>query len=245
MDELWEKIKGEDNIHLKLIVSVVVIGFIFVSVHLFQGNVVVQEFFGQVEQSGWKAPFIYTLLYILISGILIPSIVFKIFAGTLFGILEGVLVISVASTISSMIKFLLARYFFRQTISKKVNRKQNLKAIDSLIERDGWKVLVLLRNVPVINGMFLNYICGVTKMSLNHFVWASFLGRLPTTFMYVYLGYLVGYTSGLETKTGVQTTMEWAMLFIGLAATIGVSYYVFHLSKKILSERVPRSAYSV
>ena len=245
MSSLIQKIKGEDNLILKCLI---VGGFAFLVVWLtksLQGSAIVQQMFERIDSLGFWAPILYISVYILMSGIFMPSIVFKVFAGTIFGVAYGILWVSVASTISSFLKFLLARYFFKDSINKKIDSNEKMKKIDQLIEKDGWKMLLLLRNIPVANSMFLNYICGVTKMSSRDFVVASFIGRLPTTFLYVYLGFLVGYSSGIDSANETRITFEWVMLWFGLLASIGLAYYVIYVSKKLVDESLPESNISV
>ncbi len=244
-NKLITKIRGADDIHLKCLAA----GLLVLAVYLFSKNVqgvaIVQQFFEGIRNLGWWAPLLYVVLYILMSGIFLPSVVFKIFAGTAFGVFQGVLFASIAACISSYIKFLLARYFFQDSVNKKIRANEKWRRLDTLIEREGWKMLLLLRNIPVGNALFLNYVCGVTKMSSRDFVLASFIGRLPSTFVYVYLGYLVGYTSGIDGANTTRVTFEWILLWTGLLATVALTYYVIYISKKILEESVPEATLTI
>lgn len=239
--ELIAKIRGTDDTNLKCLGA----GLIVLGVYLFsknlQGSAIVQQFFENIRSLGWWAPLLYVVLYILMSGVFLPSAVFKVFAGTVFGVFQGVLVASLAACISSYIKFLLARYFFRDSINRKIQRNPKWQRLDRLIEREGWKMLLMLRNIPVGNALFLNYVCGVTKMPSRDFVLASFVGRLPQTFVYVYLGYLVGYSSGIDGANPTRVTFEWVLLWMGLLATVGLTYYVIYISKKLLEDTVPEA----
>ena len=236
-EPFWKTIRSEFAFTRKTLLLIVAVVLTFIAAKYWQGSISVHQLFEYVEGMGIWAPISYVALYILISGILIPSILFKIFAGTLFGVTNGVVLVSIASTISSLIKFLLARYFFRDSVAQKIRQNPKLRNIDNVIKKDGWKILIMLRNVPVVSSMFLNYICGVTKMRTNDFIVASFIGRLPQTIMYAYMGYMLGYTAGLEAENAMYRTFEWVVLFIGLAATIGFSFYMIHLSKKILAQK--------
>ncbi|MBZ0167028.1 MAG: VTT domain-containing protein [Candidatus Omnitrophica bacterium] len=240
--KLIAKIRGADDIHLKSVGAALIVLVLWIFSKNLQGNVFIQEFFASIQQLGLWAPVLYVVFYILLSGILLPSVVFKIFAGTVFGVFHGVLLASVAACISSWIKFLFARYFFQESISKKIQASAKWRRLDRLIEREGWKMLLLLRNIPAGNALFLNYLCGVTKMSSRDFVLSSFVGRLPTTFLYVYLGYLVGYSSGIDGANPTRVTFEWVLLGVGLLATVALTYYVIHLSKKLLDDALPEAS---
>ena len=218
----------------KLSLFIVLCACIYLAIQAVDGQVDIQAIFQKIEALGYWAPVLYILAYVFISGFLVPSIVFKIFAGTAFGVLNGLIIASVAAVISSFFKFILARYFFQDAFVKKVNENTRLSAISHVIEKDGWKMLIILRNVPVVSGMFLNYICGVTKMRGFDFVVASFIGRIPQTFLCTYLGYLLGYHVGLEREVEKHLLMEWGMFGVGLVATLIACYYAHRLYQKIL-----------
>ncbi len=219
----------------KISLFVILCGCIYGAFQFSEGRIDIQQVFDYIEALGFWAPVLYVGAYILISGFLVPSVVFKVFAGAAFGVVNGLIIASVAAAISSLIKFLLARYFFQDSFLKKIHENARLNAISHVIERDGWKMLIMLRNVPVVSGMFLNYICGVTKMRSFDFVTASFIGRLPQTFVLAYLGYLLGYTVGLEQSAGENIVAQWAMFGVGLMATLGACYYAFRLYKRVLA----------
>ena len=225
----------------KVFLPALILLAIFIATKYCQRYISAPEVLAAVEGAGLWAPVLYILMYILISGVLIPSVVIKIFAGTLFGVAGGLIVATVGATLSSSVKFLLARYLFRESVLKRIKKSERLQALDQVIEKDGWKILAILRNVPVVNSMFLNYICGVTKMSFKDFTIASFVGRLPTTIMYVYFGYMVRYTyvKGFIAEDGMHLTFKKIILYIGLAAIIAASFYLVHLSRKALVKKVP------
>lgn len=245
INSLITKIRGEQDVNLKcLAVGIFSLLVILVAKH-FEGNIYIQQIFSKIDHHGLWTPVLFMLLYILMSGIFIPSVVFRIFAGTIFGVFQGVLWVSIAATVSSYIKFLMARYLFKDAVTKKIQANESLRKLDDMIEKDGWKMLLLLRNIPVANAMFLNYVCGVTKMPSIDFVLASFIGRLPTTFLYVYLGYVVGYASGIDGANHTRVTFEWILLWAGLLASIGLTYYVIYISKKMVTEDLSDPALSI
>ena len=65
-------------------------------------------------------------------------------------------------------------------------------AIDEAVAREGWKIVLLTRLSPVFPFNLLNYAFGLTRVSLKHYFFASWLGMIPGTMMYVYIGSLAG-----------------------------------------------------
>ena len=58
--------------------------------------------------------------------------------------------------------------------------------------REGWKIVGLTRLSPVFPFNLLNYAFGFTQVSLRDYFLASWIGMMPGTFMYVYVGSLTG-----------------------------------------------------
>ncbi|MBN1912986.1 MAG: TVP38/TMEM64 family protein [Candidatus Omnitrophica bacterium] len=227
---------GKDNFAWKLAGLVLFIGIVFITSRFFQRNSAVTAVLDRISHAGLWAPVLYSLCYVLISGVLVPAVVLNVFAGTLFGLAWGVVIVTFASTISMSVKFLLARYLFRESVIKKIEKNERLKAVDNIIEKDGWKMLIILRNVPVVSSMLLNYICGITKMRFKDYVLASFIGRLPTTFVCVYFGYILKYAY-LQKAPADYPALSKLLLFIGLLAMGWASFYMAHLSRKVLAQR--------
>ncbi len=86
--------------------------------------------------------------------------------------------------------------------------------------------------------MLLNYAYGLTKVSLRDYCFASWIGMLPGTVMYVYLGSLA--RLGTEAESG--GTAEIVLRIVGLLATIGVTVYVTRVARKALAKRVPATS---
>src|SRR5439155_14393821 len=56
------------------------------------------------------------------------------------------------------------------------------------VERGGWRMVMLLRLVPVIPHSLGNYALGLTRLRLGPYAFGSLLGQLPLTIAYVELG---------------------------------------------------------
>ncbi|MFC1674534.1 TVP38/TMEM64 family protein [Candidatus Omnitrophota bacterium] len=226
---------------VKSLVFLLIVGIIFISGKYLRGSEVIPQVLQYVERLGFWAPVFFTLIYILISGVVIPAVILNIITGTLFGIFWGMMIVTVGSAVSSSIKFFLARYLLRESITRKIERNDKLKAIDQIIEKDGWKILLILRNVPVVNSMLLNYICGITRMKFMDFTVASVIGRLPLSAVCVYLGYVAryAYITELSAHGMKHPVVEKAALLIGLAAVTAATVYLIHLSRKVLARRAP------
>ena len=177
-------------------------------------------------------------LYILATVLFVPGLILTLGAGFLFGLLRGSICVSIASTLGASAAFLIGRHLARQWVSSKIKGNEKFTAIDQAVAKEGWKIVGLLRLSPVFPFNLLNYSLGLTKVSLRDFFFASWIGMMPGTVMYVYLGSLAGDLASLGAENGSRTPAEWTLYIIGLLATLAVTVYVTRIARRSLRERV-------
>src|SRR5690606_30009828 len=130
---------------------------------------------------------VFFTVYVAVAAASIPgAAVMTVAAGALFGLFEGTLLVSFASTIGASLAFLVARFVLRDSLRARYGER--LKKIDAGIERDGAFYLFTLRLVPVFPFFVVNLLAGLTSIRLRTFYWVSQLGMLAGTLVYVYAG---------------------------------------------------------
>lgn len=148
----------------------------------------------------------FFILYIIFSGLsfpLLPSIL-TISAGALFGIVEGVIIVSFASTIGACICFLLSRYLLKDFINIKFEKTKLL--IDNKFSKNGIYYLLSLRLIPTISFVLINLIMGVLPISLYRFYYISQIGMLPATYIYVNAG------SEISNVSNINDVMSFSLI---------------------------------
>ena len=130
----------------------------------------------------------FFILYILFSGLSFPLVptILTIAAGAMFGVIEGVIIVSFASTIGACVCFLLSRYLLKEFINEKFQKTKVI--IDNKFSVNGIYYLLSLRLIPTISFALINLIMGVLPVSLFRFYYISQLGMLPATVIYVNAG---------------------------------------------------------
>lgn len=186
---------------------------------------------------GW-GPFIFIAIYIAACVLFIPGSILTLGAGVLFGVVKGSLIVSVAATLGATCAFLVGRYFAREWVAKKIEGNPKFKAIDEAVAREGWKIVGLVRLSPIFPFNLLNYAFGLTKVSLRDYFLASWIGMMPGTVMYVYIGSLAGDLASLGAGGRSRTGAEWTLYVVGLIATVAVTVYVTRLARKALEKKV-------
>ncbi len=223
---------------IKAISILVIIIALFVIVRSLPTDKAIDLLKTKVDALGIYGPIAYGLAYIAAALAFLPGSAMTLAAAPLFGLAWGLVTVSIASTTAAAAAFLIARYLAREKITAQASKNPKFKAIDRAIGQGGWKIIALLRLSPAMPFSLGNYLFGLTAIRFWPYVLSSWIFMLPGTFMYVYLGHIS--TEGLRSATGTKqgkTPAEWALLVVGLLATVAVSVYVAKISKKALKEQ--------
>jgi len=187
-----------------------------------------------IEGLGFWAPVLFILLYVVATVFFIPASALTLGAGAVFGVGLGTAYVSVASTAGAALAFLVGRHFARERVASKLVGNKRFTAVDEAVAQDGWKIVALTRLSPIFPFGPLNYAFGLTKVKFGHYVLASWVGMLPGTLMYVYFGSLGQAVAGAQGRTPGQ----WAVLLVGLLATVAVTIFVTRIAKRALAQRM-------
>jgi len=179
-------------------------------------------------------PVIFVGLYIVAEVLFVPASVLTLGAGALFGVVLGSVCVSIGATLGATAAFLVGRYVARDAIARRIEKHQNFAAIDRAVADEGWKIVLLTRLSPVFPFVLLNYAFGLTRVKLSHYVLASWLGMIPGTLLYVYLGSLVNLGAGHRQRT----TGEWILYGVGLMATVTVAVFVTRLARTAIAKKI-------
>lgn len=118
--------------------------------------------------------------------VFIPTNILAVFSGILFGPVYGFIFTMIGFFISGTIAFFVARYLGRDFVNGIIGNK--LLKLDDNMEKNGFKILLLLRLPPILPYDPLSYACGLTKIRYKDFIIASLIGVLPETMCYSIIG---------------------------------------------------------
>lgn len=131
--------------------------------------------------------FQYCLVYLLVAIFAIPgATILTLLSGSIFGLWFGFITVSILSTLGATLAFLLSRYFFNDYFQNKF--KNRLDFIHKRIKEQGSLYIIFVRLIPVFPFFVANALFALTKIPLKTFVLYSWVGMMPITFLYVYLG---------------------------------------------------------
>lgn len=182
---------------------------------------------GSMEQfSQWReqSPILvigaFFLLYVLVTALSLPgAAILTLAAGALFGLLEGLIIVSFASSIGATLAFLVSRYLLRDSIKQRF--PERLAAIDAGVEKEGSFYLFTLRLVPVFPFFLINLLMGVTAIKSWTFYWVSQIGMLAGTFVFVNAGTQLAQIDSLSGILSFNLIVSFALLgFFPLIAKV-------------------------
>ena len=223
---------------IKIILALIAIAALIAAAKYFDLQQTFRTALAWISGLGSIAPLIFIILYILACVLLLPGSILTLGAGVVFGVVKGSIAVSIGSTFGATAAFLVGRYLARNWVSGKVAGNDKFKAVDEAVAQEGWKIVLLTRLSPVFPFNLLNYAFGLTKVRLKQYFLASWIGMIPGTIMYVYIGSLAGDLASLGTSSRNRTTGEWILYGVGLLATLVVTVFVTRLAKKALAARI-------
>jgi len=173
----------------------------------------------QAQFASWQAehPWLlalgYFVIYVLITGLSLPgAAILTLAGGAIFGLWQGLLLVSFASSIGATLAFLASRYLFRNAVEQRFSKQ--LAAINQGIAKEGAFYLFTLRLVPLFPFFIINLLMGLTQLPTRTFYWVSQLGMLAGTIVYVNAGTQLAQISSLSNILSPSLLLSFILLGI-------------------------------
>jgi pyruvate/2-oxoglutarate dehydrogenase complex dihydrolipoamide dehydrogenase (E3) component/uncharacterized membrane protein YdjX (TVP38/TMEM64 family) len=130
---------------------------------------------------------VYFLIYVLATALSIPgAVIITLAGGAIFGLWQGLLIVSFASTLGATLAFLASRFVLREWVEARFG--QRLADINAGVDKEGAFYLFTLRLIPVVPFFLINLLIGLTRMKVWTYYWVSQIGMLAGTAVYVNAG---------------------------------------------------------
>ncbi len=162
----------------------------------------------------WWVPLAFLGLYALFSILMIPSVPLSVAAALMWGWALGGLIELFVFTISAIIPFLLARSTLGSWIAAKIPATRTV--LYERLRKEGFFVLLVLRFVPLIPSPLLNYMAGLARLRFRDYLAATFLGSIPSVFIFTYLVDSVA-TATVSVPNAFFRTLIAGILIVSLA----------------------------
>jgi uncharacterized membrane protein YdjX (TVP38/TMEM64 family) len=191
------------------------------------------------QSLGILGPVFVIAFYIAAAVLFLPGSILTLGAGFLFRVVVGTITVSIGSTLGACAAFLVGRTVGRNWIAGKVAKNQKFSAIDQAVAQQGFKIVLLTRLSPIFPFNLLNYVFGLTNISFWKYALGSWIGMIPGTVMYVYLG--AGLRSLADVAAGdvEQGAARKVFFGFGLVVTIIVTVFVTRVARRALKQAAP------
>ena len=85
------------------------------------------------------------------------------------------------------------------------------------VDAEGWRFVAFVRLVPLFPFNLSNYVLGLTRIPLHHYVIATLVCMVPGAVAYTWLGH-----AGRGALTGEVDAVRYGLLALGLLAAIAL-----------------------
>lgn len=162
-----------------------------------------------VASTGPWGPVVYVVLHVLLTLVPVSKNLLSGVAGALFGLGAGIALSWVASMVSAVVGFLIARRLGREAVAQMTGPR--ITRVEEILRQQGVIAVIVARLTPVLPFTFVNYGAGVSAVSLRDFVLGTAVGVLPGTVGYAALGA----SAGRDATTFVVAGAVAAALLVG------------------------------
>jgi uncharacterized membrane protein YdjX (TVP38/TMEM64 family) len=191
-----------------------------------------------IQSTGPRGWALFIGLYALCCLLFIPGSVLTIAAGAAYGFWGGSALVLAGNGLGSVLSLLITRLFLRDWMARRIANNPRLKALEKAVADDDLRLVFLTRLSPIMPFSLINYSLGLTKISAWRFLLATEVGAIPATFVYVYMGTLMGNLARIAPDLKQHRPLEWAFQGAGLALAVGVTIYVTRLATRALNQRL-------
>jgi uncharacterized membrane protein YdjX (TVP38/TMEM64 family) len=183
---------------------------------------------------------LFILTYVIATVCFLPATILTLAAGAIFGLVTGSVLVSIGSTLGATAAFFVGRSVARQWISRRIAAWPRFRALDAALGERGFLIVLLTRLSPAFPFFLLNYAYGVSSVKPRDYIAGSWIGMMPATVAYVYLGTLAAslaqVVSGGAAGASQVGSLRWALLALGVVATITVTVVVTKLASRQLDK---------
>jgi uncharacterized membrane protein YdjX (TVP38/TMEM64 family) len=182
-----------------------------------------------VNAFGALAPAAHILLYAVTVTCFVPATVMTVAGAVVFGKLLGAAYNIVGASLGAALSFLVGRHLGRDLAGRLIRGR--LLELDTAAEQNGFAVIFYLRlcYFPFVP---LNYAAALTRIRFRDFLWGTFVGILPGTFIYTYFVDEVTNLSGVRDLFTVRFLVPLGLFL--------VSFLIPKAVKKIARDRFTR-----
>lgn len=178
------------------------------------------------ELGPW-APSVFVVGYVVATSVGVPGTPLTISAAILFGPLDGLLLMILASTGTAVAGFWIARTMARAPLERWLSQRRTYERMQAIVKDHQWTAVPFLRVLPLFPFALVNYGLGLSRISFWQYLLASELAMIPMNAAWIWSAESV-YRIVLRGET------PWGLLAV--TSALGIALVVLaHVGRRVLS----------
>jgi len=191
----------------------------------------------RVDELGPAGCLYFSAVYVVAEILALPAVPLTASAGYLFGAVRGTAVVLASATVAAGVSFLIGRFLLRGWVESVAAESPQFRAIDRSVEREGFKIVLLLRLSPIFPFALSNYFYGLTSVDFGSYLLATLIGFAPGTALYVYGGEVASLVQTANADPAqAAAPFPWYVYAGFLAAGIALASKVTDIASSALQE---------
>jgi len=172
----------------------------------------------------WFGYLLFYLCLSLATAIALPRQVAALSAGALFGITQGFIVATLATTTGCILTFLACRFFLANRVKQRFPQKTAI--VHQFLSKNTFVKALIIRILPLGSNFLTNVIAGATKVPFKAYVLGSFIGFIPQMILFSMAG--GGIKLATEQEQDVVLTLSLVAILLVIALMVNN-----HLKKRL------------
>lgn len=167
------------------------------------------------------------LVYLVSTAFSIPAgAIMSLTMGLLFGRWIGTVLTVMASSVGATLVFLAARFILADQVRQRLTRYPATERILQGFQQDAFNYLLFLRLVPLFPFWLVNLVPAITRIDTRTYFWATTIGVIPGSFVYVNLGQSLSEINSAQDLLSFEALLSFCLL--GLFALLPVFFRRTH-----------------
>jgi uncharacterized membrane protein YdjX (TVP38/TMEM64 family) len=178
-----------------------------------------------LRNAGWVGIVGFVVVYAVITCAVLPSILLSLATGYVYGPVVAFFLVWLCNAFSGTLAFLIGRTLVRESLVQRWGASPRWRALSAALDRDGLRVVALLRLTPMLPYALASYFLSVMPIRLGQYVLGTLIGTAPVIAVIVYTGSLAANLQELLRKpSGGQTI--WLQLAAVLMTVVCLTWLI-------------------
>lgn len=168
--------------------------------------------------AGIVAIVLFLLAHVAATAVGLPGTILVIAGGAAFGLVWGTLWSTIGATLGAIAAFYLARCLMRKWVERRFGHHPALQRLNRMVQCHHLSCVLAVRFAPISPFNLVNFWFGLTPIPLKPYAIGTFIGIIPGTAAYTWLG-----ASGMKVVHGEGwTELAGALMALALLSALPI-----------------------